>query len=112
MCSTGGTPCASFGHMIDDPEIAAIGKAQRNQKLKRLGIVVAVLVVAAVAIMPSGGSVASALEADGYSDVTVSRKGVFSFTYKAKKGAADCSGSVTKMPGSSSRSGSCFTTSD
>jgi hypothetical protein len=93
--------------MIDDPEIQEIAKKQRQQTLKKVGIVLAVIVAAAVYIVPSGGSVASALGADGYTDVDVSREGVFSFTYKAKKDGAECTGSYNKMPGSSSTTGMC-----
>jgi hypothetical protein len=94
--------------MIDDPEIQALAKAQRQKTLKRVGIVVAVVVVLAVSVFPSGSSVAASLEEDGYSDVEVDRAGLFSFTYKATKGGADCTGSVTKMPGSTSSSGMCI----
>ncbi len=96
--------------MIDDPEIQAIGKKQRQQTLKRVCIVVAVIAVAAVTLLPSGGEVATALEADGYTAVDVSRSGLFSFRYEAQKGGASCSGSFTKVPGSTSRTGVCSQT--
>lgn len=96
--------------MIDDPEIQAIAKQQRMKRLKTVGIVVGVIVIAAVSILPSGGSVASALEADGYESVDVERAGLFEFTYKAKKGKSECSGRVTKMPGSTSQTSVCTST--
>lgn len=94
--------------MIDDPEIRELAAQQRKQHLKRLGVVAAVVLVAVVAVVPSGGSVASALDADGYENVNVSRKGVFSFTDEANKNGADCTGRYTLLPGSSSQSGLCF----
>ncbi len=93
--------------MIDDPEILAMQKAQRKKKLTTIGIVVGVLVVGALGVFPMGSSVQSALEADGYSNVEVKRDGAFSFTFTAKKGDSSCSGSVTKMPGSTSSSEFC-----
>lgn len=95
--------------MIDDPEIKAIATAQRNKRLKTVGIVVAVIVVAALTILPSGSAVSAQLESDGHENVELERDGIFDFKYKSKKGGQSCSGRVTKMPGSSTQSGMCVT---
>jgi hypothetical protein len=66
---------------------------------KVLGVVLLTVVAIPAAAIPMSSAVAAELEQDGFSSVEVERTGAFSFTFTAKKGADDCWGSVTKMPG-------------
>lgn len=93
--------------MIDDPEIREIRATQRRATLKKVGIAAVVVIAAMVAVIPTGGSVASMLEEKGHTDVDIERKGVFSFGFRSVQGEATCSGTVTKMPGSVRQSQMC-----
>lgn len=93
----------------DDQELAELAARQRRKKLNKLGVALAVMLAAGLVVVPMGGSVASALAADGHTDVEVTRTGVFSFSFTSRKGEATCRGSVTQMPGSRTSQQACFT---
>jgi len=93
--------------MIDDPEIQEIRTKQRQATMKKVGIAAVVIIAATVAVIPTGGSVASMLAEKGHTDVEIERKGVFSFGFRSVQGEATCSGTVTKMPGSVRQSQMC-----
>lgn len=96
--------------ITDDPELLAIAAKQRQKKLITAGIIVVIVVLGALKALPMSGAVVSTLERDGYSNVEVTRTGLFDFTYEATKGSATCSGSLSMTPGSTSRNDICSAT--
>lgn len=92
----------------DDQELAELAARQRKSKLTKLGIGVAVVFAGVMAVVPMGGAVATALAADGHTQVEVTRTGVFTFSYTSRQGESTCRGTVTRMPGSQTSSQSCI----
>lgn len=91
-----------------DPDIQAMKRANR----KPLWITLAVLAGGAASfglwVLSGLGSVRSTLEAEGHTEIEVKIKTPFEFGYTSKKGTLSCGGSITRLPGSTQRTGSCF----
>jgi len=93
----------------DDDDIRAMRRANRQPMLIGLAVLVAVIALGGVYVLAGKSAVKSSLESDGYTNVDVKMHNAFEYGFTAQKGAATCGGTVTRMPGSSSRQESCFT---
>jgi hypothetical protein len=72
-------------------------------------LVFAGLIVASIGWVLAGfGMVRASLTDDGYTDVKVSMRNPFTFSFDGKKGDSSCSGTITRLPGSMSREELCF----
>jgi hypothetical protein len=94
--------------MQEDPDLAALRKANRRPLWIGLGVVGGAVLIAGVWVAAGAGDVRAALEAEGHTDVDVKIRTPFEYGYTAKKGSASCGGTFTRLPFSTSRSGSCF----
>lgn len=94
----------------DDPDVRALLADARRRRWAWLGVVLAA--VAAGAAYPFWGKsdVRSALEADGYSDVEVELDGYFTYTFRARRAAATCTGTIERYPLHAHRTESCVET--
>lgn len=90
-----------------DPDIAAIEQAQKTQRLKRIGIAAGIVLLLLFYWLKSYAGVSGSLADDGYTDIKVSIQSPFEFGFEAKKGNSTCTGTVKKLPFSSSVSSFC-----
>ena len=72
-----------------------------------LGVVAGALALSGLWAVEGIGVVRTAMEADGHSNVEVKMKSPIEYGYTSKKGSLTCGGSFTRLPFSTSRSGSC-----
>lgn len=93
----------------DEIDVDELIRQQRRARLRTLAIVAAVVVVGIIALVPSSGGAARALEESGFTDVQVQRDGVFGFEFTAHRGEAECTGALTLTPGNKSQSSVCKT---
>ena len=93
-----------------DPDIAALRSANRRPIWIGLAVVAGALLLAGLWVVRGAGAVRADLEAEGHTDVEVKIKGPFELSYEAKKGNMVCGGHVTRLPFSTSKSGTCFGT--
>ncbi|MDI3282561.1 hypothetical protein [Polyangium sp. 15x6] len=92
----------------NDPDIAALEQAAARQRRKKLLIVGGVILILPLYWGMGFSSVRASLAEEGYTDIEVSPSGPFDWSFEGKKGASTCSGSVTRLPFSSSKSTFCY----
>lgn len=93
-----------------DPDIAALRRANRRPLWIGVAVVAGTILLAGLWVVRGAAAVRADLEAEGHTDVEVKIKGPFEFSYDAKRGSMVCGGHVTRLPFSTSKSGSCFGT--
>lgn len=83
----------------------------KKRSMKPLLVVVGVLVgvpaLLGLNVLKVRGDVASDLREKGYTDVKLKLNGLFSWGFEGTKGTSKCSGTIEKMPGSTTTSEFC-----
>ena len=95
----------------EDPDQAVREARRANRKplFIGLGVVVAIVVAVLVYVKMGESAARSALADKGYTDIKLESTGMMSWKYEATKGAATCSGTVSRSLGSISTQESCIT---
>lgn len=94
----------------DDDMVRQMKRANRKPIFIVLGLLAAAVVASGVFVLSNFSGARSALVAQGYSDVHVKLTGPITFSFDAKRGTSSCSGTVTRMPWSTSIQELCFDT--
>jgi hypothetical protein len=92
----------------DDTDIRAMKSANRKGLLIGLLVVLGIAALGGVYVLAGRASVKATLEADGYTNVDVKMNSPLEYGFTAQKGASTCGGTVTRVPGSTSRQETCF----
>lgn len=91
----------------NDPDITALEQAAAKARKKKLLIAAGVILLVPLYWAKGFLDVRSSLAEDGYTDLSVSPSGLFDWKFEGKKGASTCSGNVTRLPFSTSKSAFC-----
>src|SRR5277367_5360294 len=94
--------------MTDDPDIAALKKANRRPLWVALGVVAGTLGAVGLWVLQGIGAVRAELEGNGYTDVVVKMTGPFDYSIAYTNRGSTCSGHYTRLPFSKSQTGMCF----
>ena len=94
--------------MEQDPDIVEMKRANRKALMNKLAYVGIALLAVVIFVFRGYGKVRAELEEDGMTDVVVEMHNPIEFGFKAKKGAQQCGGTVTRLPFSMSKTQSCF----
>lgn len=95
-----------------DPDIQALKKANRRPLWIGLGVVGGAVACFGLWVLGGASAVHRALEADGHTEIEVKMRSPFDYGYTSKKGAMICGGSFTRLPFSTSQSGTCMGTAE
>ena len=94
----------------DDEMLQQMKRANRKPIYIVLGLVAIGIVGSGLFVLSNFSGAKSSLESQGYTDVHVKLTGPITFAFDAKRGTSSCSGTITRMPGSSSTQELCFDT--
>jgi hypothetical protein len=92
----------------DDPDLRALKKSKRAPIFITLGVLVAIPILGAAYVARGYMAVRADLEGQGYTAIELKLHGPFTFGFSGTKGTTSCSGTITRVPFSTSTQEICF----